>query len=517
MHTGKNCVSDLDRQEFVQAILDFKNHPDLLRFFGSRERYHEFIKGSGTHLHLLQAALYHLGRATTPPQKRGVPSKFKQVIKPRMNEVLVRYLATRSLTDRPSTVVKLDLAIRGLGVWLACHYPQIDSFAQVSRPHVLEYIQAIQTLPNQLNGQPLSVYTKKDRINCLAVFFREVAEWHWEGVPNRPLLGRSDLPKMPQRVPRYIPEEELGRLMTAIRALSCPYQRAALLIARWSGARKDEIRRLSFDCLDTYPDGTSRLRIPVGKTKKERLIPLHEEAAAAIRAIRAGRGEERGLPDNYTGIETRYLFLHHGKLYSTYYLFYTALQQTCKVAGLVDSQDRATVSAHRFRHTVGTQLAEKGAKLSTIMSVLGHASASMSMVYAQISDREVLRDYQAVLGPGANLAGPAALLLQNGELKGVEINWLQTNFFKTELELGHCLRLPQEGPCECDLYLNCTKFVTTSEYIPRLRQRRQLELELIKDANSQGWQREVERHTCAVRRLEQLLTELGEVVEIVTP
>jgi len=28
------------------------------------------------------------------------------------------------------------------------------------------------------------------------------------------------------------------------------------------------------------------------------------------------------------------------------------------------------------------------------------------------------------------------------------VHWLQTNFLKTELELGHCLRLPAEGPCE---------------------------------------------------------------------
>jgi hypothetical protein len=205
--------------------------------------------------------------------------------------------------------------------------------------------------------------------------------------------------------------------------------------------------------------------------------------------------------------------VRHGKLFSDYYLFYTPLRKTCQQVGLVDSQGRATISAHRFRHTVGTQLAEKGAKLSTIMSVLGHASASMSMVYAQISDREVLKDYQAVLGPGATIAGPAVAILKTGELKGPEIHWLQTNFFKTELELGHCLRLPQEGPCECDLYLNCTKFVTTKEYAPRLRSRRKLELALIQDASSQGWQREVERHTCAVRRLEQWLGELGEAIE----
>lgn len=515
LHTGRPVVTDFDRQQFVEATHSFSNHPKLLLFFGSAERYHSFLKSAGTHLHLLQAALYHLGRADQPPRKRGVPNKLKLTLKPLMAAVLTRYLELRSLTDRPSTLTKLDLSIRQFGVWLARHHPNIESFAQVTREHALEFALAIQTLPNERDGKPLAASTKKGRLHSLAGFFRDVAEWHWEDVPNRPLLGRADFPKLPQRIPRYIPSEELGRVMITIRTLKCPYQKAALLIARWSGARKDEIIRLSFDCLDTYPDGTARLRLPAGKTRRERLVPLHEEAALAIRTLQTNRPQERGLYDSYTGIETRYLFLRHGKLLSTFYLFQTSLKKACTEAGLVDSQGRATISPHRFRHTVGTQLAEKGARLQTIMSVLGHESANMSMVYAQISDQEVLKDYQTVLGSGVIIAGPGATFLHSGELKEAEINWLQTNFFKTELELGHCLRLPQEGPCECDLYLNCTKFVTTSEYIPRLQQRRQLELELIKDANSHGWQREVERHTCAVRKLEQLLNELGEIVETV--
>ena len=60
-------------------------------------------------------------------------------------------------------------------------------------------------------------------------------------------------------------------------------------------------------------------------------------------------------------------------------------------------------------------------------------------------------------------------------LARASVEWLKKNFFKTELELGHCLRLPQEGPCECDLYLTCAKFVTTREYAPRLRSRRMRE------------------------------------------
>ncbi len=151
--------------------------------------------------------------------------------------------------------------------------------------------------------------------------------------------------------------------------------------------------------------------------------------------------------------------------------------------------------------------------MHTIMSVLGHVSASMSMVYARISDREILKDYQAVLGPGVVIAGPLAETLRSRDLPTSDVEWLKRNFFKTELELGHCLRLPQEGPCECDLYLSCAKFVTTKEYAPRLRARRLKELDLIEDAISNGWEREVERHRCTARRIEQLLADLGEPLE----
>lgn len=98
---------------------------------------------------------------------------------------------------------------------------------------------------------------------------------------------------------------------------------------------------------------------------------------------------------------------------------------------------------------------EKGARTQTIMKILGHKSAGMSMTYANISDPVVLADYQSVLQPGAVIADPLAETLRAGQLGQDALDWLKTNFYKTELELGHCLRPPQEGPCECDLCLTC--------------------------------------------------------------
>ena len=90
-----------------------------------------------------------------------------------------------------------------------------------------------------------------------------------------PLLLTSFLLLIPHPLISFRPHPHLVTLWLSTSA------RTTLLIARWSGARRGEIRRLEVDCLDSYPDGTPRLRIPAGKTYQERVIPIHEEAAAA--------------------------------------------------------------------------------------------------------------------------------------------------------------------------------------------------------------------------------------------
>jgi integrase len=96
-----------------------------------------------------------------------------------------------------------------------------------------------------------------------------------------------------------------------------------LIVARWSGARRDEIRRLAVDCLDTYPDGHPRLRIPVGKGYAERMIPLHPQAADALQPLidlaRSTGGRRRYDPS--AGREVQHIFVARGKLLSKSLLF----------------------------------------------------------------------------------------------------------------------------------------------------------------------------------------------------
>jgi integrase len=479
----------------------------------------QFEKNCATRLYVLHVLLFNTEQVSeTPIYGLRRREKWKDQLipsgtPPAIAATVRRWLELRlQSTDRAESVRHARDAFRYLIRWLVTAHPEITNLDQLTRSHVEDYLIHLHNHLNPRNNQPLSVRSRYTYLSPLAQFFRETSQWQWANVPGRPLLGHSDLPKLPARLPRFIPRNELDRLMEAVEGLEDPYQRTALLLLRWSGARRGEIARLTLDCLDTYPDGYPRLRIPVGKTYTERMIPLHPQAADALRELieQAKAANAAARHDQWAGRRVRWVFVWRGQPMGRKYLFEDGLEIACQRAGLVNADGKPTVTAHRFRHTVGTQLAEGGARIQTIMAILGHRSAGMSATYSHISDPVLKEQYERVIANGGRVAGPAAEALLNNEISQDTVDWLKSNFFKTELELGHCLRLPAEGPCECDLYLRCSKFFTTSEYAPRLRARLVRERQLIQDAIERNWPREIERHEAITRRIRELLTELGE-------
>lgn len=466
-----------------------------------------------THATQTGVLLFHTGVIETLPLRKHPRRRRALSTVPGVGAVMDRYVDELAVTRRPGTVAQVRSALLRLAAWHIETRPEETSLAELDRPALLGFLA---WLPHQRKwkhpDQPLSAVYRQHVIRHVVAFFRHAANHDWDAMPARAPLTTADVPRNIDRVPRFIPAEQLEPLMDGIRELDCQLQRCALLLARWSGARSGEIHKLDLDCLDTYPDGTHRLRLAAGKSGKERVAPIHPEAADALRALVAQRRAQtdRSLFDPDLGREIRYLFLRNGRLASPDYLFKRGLERVCEQLGFVDDQGRALIHPHRFRHTIGTQLGERGAKIQTIMKILGHSSAGMSMTYTSLSDPVVLADYQAVLTPGAVLAGPQAEAIRSGELTDEAVNWLSTNFYKTELELGRCLRLPQEGPCECDLYLTCSKFLTTPDYAPRLHARLDVEQQLIDDARTRGWDREVERHHRIAAKLRALLDELGQ-------
>ncbi|MFE7040793.1 tyrosine-type recombinase/integrase [Streptomyces atratus] len=481
-----------------------------------------YRKACLTRLHGVHVLLFNIGQVPEPPFHGLKTAELWRTeltppeTPPALAAPVSRWLSGRLQTsDRAESVRHSRDAFRYFLRWLAQAHPDIDAMTQLERRHIEGFMAHLHEHINARTGRPLTARSRYTYLSPLLQFFRETSQWGWSDVPGRPLLGRSDMPKLPSALPRFIPRAELDRLMEAVEELEDPHQRAALLLLRWSGARRGEIARLTLDCLDAYPDGYPRLRIPVGKTYTERMVPLHPQAADALRELidAAKAANAAARHDAWAQRSVRYVFMRRGKPMGRHFLYADALEIACRKAGLVDGDGNPTVTAHRFRHTVGTQLAEGGAQIQTIMAILGHRNAQMSATYSHISDPVLKEQYEKVIAAGGRIAGPAAEELLTSRIGEDTLNWLKTNFFKTELELGHCLRAPAEGPCECDLYLRCSKFLTTSEYAPRLRSRLAREQQLAQDAVERSWPREVERHNAIAGRIRGLLADLGESAE----
>jgi len=315
--------------------------------------------------------------------------------------VLERYLRLHldANLDRPQTVRHARDALHRLVRWMSAAHPEITSLAELHREHAEEFLRWLGAQTNQHTGEALSPTTRRSIVTLITRFVTETAAWEWEDVPARVLFTHADIPKINRPLPRFIPDHELAALMAAVDQLPDPHQRTALIVARWSGARRDEIRRLAVDCLETYPDGHPRLRIPVGKGHAERSIPLHPQAAEALRPLIERARQRRCRPrfDPNVGRPVQHLFLVRGRLLSNGFLFDRSLKAACTTAGLLDSTGKPTISAHRFRHTIGTQLAEGGARIQTIMAVLGHRTPNMSIIYASLSDPTVKAQYRDAL------------------------------------------------------------------------------------------------------------------------
>lgn len=459
-------IEDLD--ELRQAIDAFtaRLRLDPVREFYARPRGDRpTVEPAGTYfntaiarLHSAHVLLFHIGQVDQPPSKRIDAGTWTDRLvptgaSPQICAVVERYLRLHlgAHPDRPQTVRHFRDALGRLVVWLARAHPNITKLDQLHREHAEQFLCGLSQQTSQHTGAPLTVSTRRSVVTLLTRFVNETAAWGWEDVPGRVLFTRGDIPKIAKTLPRYIPEHELATLMTAVEELPDPYQRAALIVARWSGARRDEIRRLVSDCLDTYPDGHSRLRIPVGKGYTERSIPLHPQAAAALQPLIELARQHAARPrfDPSAGRPVQYLFQVRGKLLSNAFLFEHGLKAVCarsqprRCRGKTDDQ-RAPVPPHhwhptrRGRRPPANDHGRAGAPHSTHVADLCLSDPTVKQQYQHALDRH--------LGPDVTMAGPAAQALREHRLHPDAVHWLQTNFLKPNSNSATVSACPPKGP-----------------------------------------------------------------------
>jgi site-specific recombinase XerD len=146
---------------------------------------------------------------------------------------------------------------------------------------------------------------------------------------------------------------------------------AILLLLSRLGLRAKEVANLQLHDVD-WIHGS--LLIRAGKTHAERLLPLAQDVGEALLAyLHTGR----------PATSSRHLFLAHT---APYHPLHTASAMTKIVKRLLAKAGiaRQPSGAHLFRHTVATQLVNRGASFKDVADVLGHHTLQTTGLYAKL-------------------------------------------------------------------------------------------------------------------------------------
>jgi len=209
--------------------------------------------------------------------------------------------------------------------------------------------------------------------------------------PARGLPG----PRRRRRLPRVLSLSEVERLVAATEGTDPLALRDRLILEMLYGCglRTMELVRLRLGDVRAV-----EAQIVVrGKGGKTRVVPLGEEASAALRRyLERGRGElERHAGLAATTVDTE----APGHRREAVLLLSRSGRPllTSDVRRLVVKYSREAgidpASPHMLRHAYATHMLERGADLRAIQELLGHASVSTTQVYTHVSGAHLRRTY----------------------------------------------------------------------------------------------------------------------------
>ena len=178
----------------------------------------------------------------------------------------------------------------------------------------------------------------------------------------------------PKPLPRFLKNEEVKMLTHSIKNKR---DKAMCLLMLRCGLRVGEVANLKLNAIDFK---RQRIFVFNGKGPKDRIVYFSDDANEALhdylkvrpstrikRLFLVEKGTHKGEPISIRGIQKR-------------------MEYYAKKSDL-------TVSCHRLRHTMATQLLNADAMLVSVQELLGHNSITSTQRYCKVSNEKVRRDY----------------------------------------------------------------------------------------------------------------------------
>lgn len=322
----------------------------------------------------------------------------------------------------PSSELSTWYRILQCGRWLKATHPDIHSPADWSRDIALEYVAAVCQMkigqwsePRHMYqnriGQLMTASARAGILQAIRVFFRDLQEWGLIIVRFDP-VRTFRLPRAIRAsigpAPRVVADDIWSKLVWAGLNLQeqdlhygeqlyyrYPFSMVRALCVLWlfGGLRRDEILRMRTGCIRWQNDehqGGSRiclLDVPVNKTSTAFTKPVDPIVGEYIDCWEKERNIQPDQLDLKTGELVSYLFMHKAARISQSYINKSLIPMLCRKAGVPNEDIRGTITSHRARATIASQLfnAREPLGLFELQRWLGHSSPSSTQHYIDIT------------------------------------------------------------------------------------------------------------------------------------
>lgn len=216
--------------------------------------------------------------------------------------------------------------------------------------------------------------TLHNHVSGLRAFYKY---WLRHGrVSRNPFLG-VPLPKLEKRLPKFLTEEQMTRLLAgparlleneSIDAFTAHRDRLVMELLYGGGLRVSELVALTYGQVD-LDSGVARV---LGKGRKERLCPLGRVATGLLTKFKTDFARHTG-PQSPVVVNASHqpLPVRQVQLLLKRYLALAELPMD--------------LTPHKLRHSYATHLLNAGADLRLVQELLGHAQLATTQVYTHVS------------------------------------------------------------------------------------------------------------------------------------
>ncbi|MGI4870085.1 MAG: tyrosine-type recombinase/integrase [Janthinobacterium lividum] len=263
----------------------------------------------------------------------------------------------------PHTVTSYQTDLTQFATFLKAEY-ELSELHEATHPLIRGWVVS-------LMGQHLDPRTVNRKVACLRSFFKFLLRER--RIETNPML-RIKAPKMAQKLPEFVPEEALNRLLNSFEfedSFAGARDQLVLETLYGTGIRLSELLGIADDDLDV----AGRTVRVTGKGNKQRLVPLNPSLLLVLEKYRAARAAAFG-----SGTGGPLLRTDKGEPLYEKLVYRTVKKYLSQV-----STSAAHQHPHALRHAFATHLLGKGADLNAIKELLGHASLAATQVYTHLS------------------------------------------------------------------------------------------------------------------------------------